>query len=171
MLPWSQEPVEKKNQNHPEQNEASSPQGSETGEFDPLREKLVREEAGGAAPGKEPGHSHEEEEAAVRNGRKADFITRVILGGVSLAMKEVANVRGDHWRLSDGEKQSLGDALYPVTLKYVEKVWMPVWLDRYQEEMGFAWALIVVLYAKMEIDGKIVDSKKGEGAGGDGKEV
>lgn len=130
---------------------------------DPLREKLVREEMGGAAPAdtgpaaEEAGH--QDEDAARRNVRKAEFITRVLLGGLSLAMKEVAKVRGDHWKLSNEEKQEVGDSLFPVTMKYVEEVWVPVWLDRYQEEMGLAWALIVILYAKMEIDEKTVEAQ------------
>lgn len=170
-IPWLKKEPEETSQNQSPEKENSHPQGSGAGEFDPLREKLVREEAGGAGGPTLEGEPEGGAEDAARNARKADFFTRVLLGGISLALNEVAKVRGDHWRLSTEEKQTVGDALFPVTLKYVEKVWLPVWMDRYQEEMGFAWALIVVLYAKIEIDGKIVEPEKGEGAAVNGKEI
>lgn len=122
---------------------------------DPLREKLAafeREPMGeeaGAIPGADEAAAEAEKEERTK---RANFVTNMVLGGISFLSNQAAKARGDHWRITPEEAEKLDDAIYPVSLKYVESVWLPVWVDQYKEEMMLGWALASILYAKYDAD-------------------
>lgn len=140
---------------------------------DPLEEKLRGYESGGGADGADgPGGAEDQEEhkkkaaEEERRERAAKMLSKVFAVGVGFLSKQMVAYRGDHWALSKEEFVSIAEASLPVSRKYVDKLWVPVWLDRYEEEFGLALVIGCIVAAKVEAEQKAQAGKaRADGAG------